>query len=56
MMNLFSHLLKCLFEFLSTLKVGGVNRRKMNMFGYVTNVTFYLLCLKHKSFCSINIH
>ena len=53
MMNLFSHLLKCLFEFLSTLKVGGVNRRKMNMFGYVT---FYLLCLYHKSFCSINIH
>ena len=25
------------------------------MFGYVTNVTSYLLCLYHKSFCSINI-
>ena len=44
------------FELLNTLKVGGVNGQKINAFGYVTNVTSYLLCLYHRSFCSINIH
>ena len=28
MMNLFAHLLLCLLEFLSALKVGGVNLKK----------------------------
>ena len=56
MMNLFSHLLLCFNEFLNSLKVGGVNRLKINMFEYVTNVTSFLLYLYHKSFCSINIH